>query len=120
LKKIAEKKCTVVLTTDHGSIQVKHPIKVTTDKTASSNLRYKNGRNMNFDSREVFVLRDPEHGGLPRSSIHSAFIFAGNEDFICYPTQFNHYAALYRNSFQHGGISLEEMVVPVVRMVSKV
>ncbi len=119
LKKIAEKNCTVVLTTDHGSIQVKHPIKVTTDKTASANLRYKNGRNMNFDSREVFVLRDPEQGGLPRSSIHSAFIFAGNEDFICYPTQFNHYAALYRNSFQHGGISLEEMVVPVIRMVSK-
>ena len=118
LKKISEKNCTVILTTDHGSLQVKNPVKVTTDKQASNNLRYKNGKNMDFDPRDFLVFREPEQAGLPRDSIHSSFIFAGNEDYICYPSQF-HYAALYRNSFQHGGVSLEEMVVPVVRLVSK-
>ena len=119
LKKISEKNCTVILTTDHGSLQVKNPVRVTTDKQASNNLRYKNGRNMDFDPRNFLVFRQPEQAGLPRESIHSSFIFAGNEDYICYPNQFNHYASLYRNSFQHGGVSLEEMVVPVVRLVSK-
>lgn len=119
LKKISEKLCTVVITTDHGSIQVKNPLKVTTDKQASNNLRYKNGRNMDFNPREFVVFRQPELAGLPRESIHSSFIFAGNEDYICYPNQFNFYASLYKNSFQHGGISLEEMVVPVVRLVSR-
>lgn len=119
LKKIAEKDCTVVLTTDHGSIQVKNPVKVTTDRNASNNLRYKSGRNMDFDPREFLVFRQPEQAGLPKESLHTAFIFAGDEDYICYHTQFNHYASLYRNTFQHGGISLDEMIVPVVRLSSR-
>jgi DNA-binding response OmpR family regulator len=119
LKKIAEKECTVLLTTDHGSIQVKNPVRVTTDRNASNNLRYKNGRHMDFDPRDFFVVRQPDQAGLPKESIHATFIFAGNEDYICYPNQFNHFAALYRNTFQHGGISLEEMIVPVVRLTSR-
>lgn len=119
LKKIAEKDCTVVLTTDHGSIQVKNPVKVTTERNASNNLRYKNGRHMDFDPREFLVMRQPDQAGLPKDSIHASFIFAGNDDYICYPNQFNHFASLYRNTFQHGGISLEEMIVPVVRLSSR-
>lgn len=119
MKKIAERKCTVIISTDHGSIQVSQPIKVTADRQTTTNLRYKNGKNMEFDPREVLSYRDPHDILLPKSSLNSSFIFAGKQDFFCYPNQFNHYANLYRNSFQHGGISMEEMIVPVVRLVSR-
>ena len=119
LKKLAERKCMVVLTTDHGSIQVKDPIKVLADKSSTSNLRFKNGRNLDYDPREVYAVKDPTANGLPKQSLSSSFIFAGSQDFFCYPNQFHHYAALYKNSFQHGGISMEEMIVPVIHMTGK-
>lgn len=119
LKKIAQKECTLILCTDHGSIQVKHPVKVTADKQTTSNLRYKNGKNLDYDPREVLAYRDPQLVGLPKTSIHSSFIFAGEQDYFCYPNNFNHYVALYKNTFQHGGVSMEEMIVPVVRMSSR-
>ncbi|MEY4336911.1 MAG: hypothetical protein RLZZ45_1830 [Bacteroidota bacterium] len=119
LKKLAERKCTVVLTTDHGSIRVKDPIKVVADKSTTANLRYKNGRNLDYDAREVYAVKDPLTIGLPKQSLSSSFIFSGRQDFFCYPNQFHHYAALYKNSFQHGGISMEEMIVPIIRMTGK-
>lgn len=119
LKKIAERKCTLILCTDHGSIQVKNPIKITGDKHTTNNIRYKTGRNLDFNAREVHAYRDPELGGLPKYTINSSFVFAGGQDFLCYPNNYNHYVNLYKNTFQHGGISMEEMIVPVVRLESK-
>lgn len=119
LKKIAERKCTLILCTDHGSIQVNQPIKVTADRQTTSNLRYKNGKNLDYNPREVLSYRDPHEILLPRSAVNSSFIFAGRQEFFCYPNQFNHFANLYKNSFQHGGISMEEMIVPVVRLTSR-
>lgn len=109
----------IIFTTDHGSIRVKDPIRVVADKQTTNNLRYKNGKNLDYDPREVFVCRDPESIGLPRQSVNSSFIFAEGQDFFCYQNNFHQYASLYRDSFQHGGISLEEMIVPVIRMMSK-
>ena len=119
LKKISQKDCMIILCTDHGSIQVKNPVKVIADRQTTSNLRYKNGRNLDYEAREVLVYRDPTLVGLPKASIHSSFIFAREQDYFCYPNNFNHYASMYKNTFQHGGISMEEMIVPVVRMASK-
>lgn len=119
LKKLAERKCTIVITTDHGSIQVKHPIRVTADRQSTSNLRYKNGKNLDFDPRQVYASKDPVRIGLPQYGVNSSYVFAGNEDFICYPNNFNHYATLYKNTFQHGGISMEEMILPTLRLTGK-
>jgi CheY-like chemotaxis protein len=119
LKKIAERSCTVILCTDHGSTLVKNPIRVTADKQTTNNLRYKNGRDLAYDHREVLVYKEPHRVGLPRQSVSASFIFAGQQDYFCYPHHFNQYASRYKNSFQHGGLSMEEMIVPVVRMTSK-
>jgi CheY-like chemotaxis protein len=120
LKKIAERKCTVVLCTDHGSILVKNPVKIVGDKQTTNNLRYKTGRNLDFDAREVHAYRDPQTAGLPKYAVNSSFVFVGGPDYLCYPNNFNHFANLYKNTFQHGGISMEEMIVPIVQLESRV
>jgi CheY-like chemotaxis protein len=119
LKRIADKNIKIVLATDHGSVRVKTPAKVIGDKQTTTNLRYKHGRNLNYDPKEVLAFRDPKEAGLPSPTVNSSYIFAGEDTFLCYPNNYNHYVNYYRNTFQHGGISLEEMIVPVVQMVSK-
>jgi DNA-binding response OmpR family regulator len=119
LKKIADKNIKIILATDHGSVRVKTPVKVIGDKQTTTNLRYKHGRNLNYDPKEVFAFRDPKEAGLPTPTVNSSYIFAGEDVFLCYPNNYNHYVNYYRNTFQHGGVSLEEMIVPVVQMVSK-
>lgn len=119
LKKIADKKIKIVLATDHGSVRVKTPHKVIGDKQTTTNLRYKHGRNLNYDEKEVLAFRDPLKAGLPVPTINSSFIFAKEDGFLCYPNNYNHYVNYYKNSFQHGGISLEEMIVPLIKMESK-
>lgn len=119
LRKIADKKISIILCTDHGSVQVKTPVKVIGDRQTSANLRYKHGRNLNYEARDVLAFRDPRQAGLPMPTVNSSYIFAREDRFLCYPNNYSHYAQYYRNSFQHGGVSLEEMIVPVVRMVSK-
>ena len=119
LKKIADKNIKIVLATDHGSVRVKTPVKVIGDKQTTTNLRYKHGRNLNYDPKEVLAFKDPKEGGLPTPTVNSSYIFAGEDVFLCYPNNYNHYVNYYRNTFQHGGVSLEEMIVPVVQMVSK-
>jgi len=119
LKKIADKNIRIVLATDHGSVRVKTPVKVIGDKQTTTNLRYKHGRNLNYDPKEVLAFRDPKEAGLPSPTINSSYIFGGEDVFLCYPNNYNHYVNYYRNTFQHGGVSLEEMIVPVVQMVSK-
>lgn len=120
LKKIADKKINIVLATDHGSVRVKNPSKVIGDKQTTTNLRYKHGRNLNYDPKDVLVFRDPKEAGLPAPNVNSSFIFAKEEGFLCYPNNYNHYVNYYRNTFQHGGVSLEEMIIPVIKMTSKV
>ena len=119
LKKIADKKINLVLATDHGSIRVKTPYKVIGDKQTTTNLRYKHGRNLNYEPKEVLAFRNPSEAGLPVPNVNSSFIFAKEDGFLCYPNNYNYFVNYYRNTFQHGGVSLEEMIIPVVRMTSK-
>ncbi len=119
LKRIADKKINIVLATDHGSVRVKTPCKVIGDKQTTANLRYKHGRNLNYEPKEVLAFRDPKEAGLPTPTVNSSFIFAKEDGFLCYPNNYNYYANYYRNTFQHGGVSMEEMIVPVIKMTSK-
>lgn len=119
LKKISDKKVNIVLATDHGSVRVKTPYKVVGDKQTTTNLRYKHGRNLNYEPKEVLAFRDPKEAGLPSPSVNSSFIFAKEDGFLCYPNNYNYYVNYYRNTFQHGGVSLEEMIVPVIKMTNK-
>ncbi|RYD55110.1 MAG: PglZ domain-containing protein [Sphingobacteriales bacterium] len=119
LKKIADKNIQVMITTDHGTVRVKTPSKCVGDRQTTTNLRYKHGRNLQYEERDVLAFRDPAVAGLPRPNVSSTFIFAKEDVFLCYPNNYNHYVNYYRNTFQHGGISLEEMIVPVIRLQSK-
>jgi hypothetical protein len=119
LKKIADKDIKLIVATDHGSVRVKTPVKVVGDKQTTTNLRYKHGRNLNYEAKDVLAFRDPKEGGLPSPTINSSYIFAKEDYFLCYPNNYNHYVNYYKNTFQHGGVSLEEMIVPVIQMVSK-
>ena len=119
IKKISDRKFNLILATDHGSVRVKTPTKVVGDRQTTTNLRYKHGRNLNYDAKEVLVVKDPKEAGLPSPNLNSSYIFAKEDRFLCYPNNYNHYVNYYRNTFQHGGVSLEEMIVPVVRLSSK-
>jgi CheY-like chemotaxis protein len=119
LKRIADKKINLIVATDHGTVRVKTPYKVIGDKQTTTNLRYKHGRNLHFEQKEVLAFKDPREAGLPVPNVNSAFIFAKEDGFLCYPNNYNHYVNYYKNTFQHGGVSLEEMIVPIVKMVSK-
>jgi DNA-binding response OmpR family regulator len=119
LKGIARRGFKVIITTDHGTIQVKNPIKVIGDKNTNVNLRYKVGKNLSYNKKEVFEIADPKKVGLPSPNVSSTYIFAGNEDFFAYPNNYNHYVSYYKNTFQHGGISLEEMLIPLVVLQPK-
>jgi len=119
LRKVADKKINLILATDHGSVRVKTPAKVIGDKQTTTNLRYKHGRNLNYDPKEVLAFKDPKEAGLPVPTVNSSFIFAREDLFLCYPNNYNYYVNYYRNTFQHGGVSLEEMVVPVIKMTSR-
>lgn len=119
LRKIADKDIQVFITTDHGTVRVKTPSKCVGDRHTTTNLRYKHGRNLQFEAKDVLAFREPHEAGLPRPNVSSSFIFAKEDVFLCYPNNYNHYVNYYRNTFQHGGVSLEEMLVPVIRLQSK-
>jgi DNA-binding response OmpR family regulator len=104
----------LILTTDHGTINVKNPSKVIGDRNTSLNLRYKTGRSLTFENKEVYFVKEPKKIGLPTINMTSSYIFAKNDFFLAYVNNFNHYASYYKNSYQHGGISLEEMVIPLL------
>ncbi|RMG86428.1 MAG: PglZ domain-containing protein [Bacteroidetes bacterium] len=119
LRKIAERDVQLIITTDHGTIRVNTPSKVIGDRETTTNLRYKVGRNLNYDRRDVLEIRDPEKALLPRPNVSSTFIFAKEDKFFLYPNNYNHYNNYYKNTFQHGGISLEEIICPVIRLRSR-
>ncbi|WP_298369000.1 bifunctional response regulator/alkaline phosphatase family protein [uncultured Lutibacter sp.] len=102
----------LIITTDHGTINAKVPSKVIGDKNISSNLRYKTGKSLSFEEKEVFAVKNPKDIMLPSLSMSSSFIFAKEDYFFAYPNNYNHFVKYYRNTYQHGGISLEEMIIP--------
>lgn len=106
----------VIFSTDHGTIRVQNPVKVVGDRKTSSNLRYKHGRNLDYDPRKVFEITSPEKAMLPKSNISSRYIFALNRDYLVYANNYNHYAAYYKDTFQHGGISMQEVLLPVAQL----
>jgi hypothetical protein len=104
----------LIITTDHGTINVKNPSKVIGDRDTSLNLRYKTGRSLTYEDKDVLAAKDPKAIHLPSLAMSSSFIFAKGDLFFAYPNNYNHYVTYYRNSYQHGGISLEEVIIPFV------
>lgn len=113
LKILSSHNIKIIVSTDHGSVKIQNPVKVIGDKNTSTNIRYKAGRNLSYEPDQVFELRNPEKAMLPKTNISSKYIFATNKDFLLFPKNFNYYAGYFRNTFQHGGISLQEMLLPV-------
>lgn len=113
LKTLASRRVKVVFTTDHGTIRVSNPVKVVGDRESSPSLRYKSGRSLDYDPSKIFEIKNPEKAFLPKSNISSRYIFALNRDYLVYHNKFNHYAGYYRDTFQHGGVSMQEMLLPL-------
>lgn len=118
-RRLSELGYKVIVTTDHGTIRVDNPIKVVGDRNTNTNLRYKCGKNLSYNARQVYEMHDPRKFGLPAPNLSSSFIYAMNEDFFSYPNNYNYYVQYYTGTFQHGGISMQEMLVPLVTLSPK-
>jgi CheY-like chemotaxis protein len=119
IRLLAEKDVTVIFTTDHGSIRVNNPVKVLGDKKTSANLRYKMGKNLNYNPKEVFEITDPRLIHLPKADVSSKYIFSLAHDFFVYPNNYNYFVNYFKNTYQHGGVSMEEMLVPLAIMTPR-
>lgn len=116
LKEIHKIESKIIITTDHGTVQVKHPVKIIGDRNTSTNLRYKQGRNLNYNSKNVFEITKPEVYHLPKDNISTRYVFARSYDYFVYPNNYNYYVNYFKNTFQHGGISLEEIIIPFIEL----
>ncbi|PKQ70466.1 T9SS response regulator signal transducer PorX [Raineya orbicola] len=119
LQKIAREKVRVIITTDHGTIRVKRPFKIVGDKSVNTNLRYKQGKNLSYEGKDIFEIRKPEKLFLPKPNISTSYVFAVEDYFFAYPNNYNYYVSYFKDTFQHGGISLEEMIIPFVWLSPK-
>ncbi|PIQ14392.1 MAG: two-component system response regulator [Flavobacteriales bacterium CG18_big_fil_WC_8_21_14_2_50_32_9] len=119
LKEIAARGGRVIITTDHGSVRVKEPSKIVGDKDTNTNLRYKQGKSLVYQEKEVFAIKNPNDIHLPKVNVSQSFVFAKDESFFAYPNNYNHYVNYYKDTFQHGGISLDEMLIPVISLSAK-
>lgn len=119
IKYLASKDITLVITTDHGSVKVTDPVKVIGDKNVNTNLRYKYGKSLNYKEKEVFEIINPEDYYLPKMNISTRWVFTRGSDFFAYPNNFNYYVNYYKNTFQHGGMSMEEVLIPIITLSSK-
>ena len=116
IKALAQIDCTVILTTDHGSIRASKSIKIIGDRNTNTNLRYKLGKNLNCQSKDVFVVKNPHEAQLPAPNLSTSYVFATGNSFLAYPNNYNYYVSYYKDTFQHGGISMEEMLIPLVTL----
>ena len=119
LKEISKNKANVIITTDHGTINVNKPSKIVGDRSGNSNLRYKQGKNLRYKENDVFVINNPQDYFLPKINVSSKYIFAKEDLYFIYQNNYNQYVNLYKNTYQHGGISLEEMLIPIVTLSTK-
>ena len=119
MKYVAEKGGKMIITTDHGSIRVKRPVKVLGDRNTNTNLRYKFGKSLDYKQKEVFSVRNPKNIYLPMPNVSTSYIFCREADYFVYPNNYNYYASFYKDTFQHGGISLEEMLIPLITLTAK-
>lgn len=119
LKRLADKPCRIILTTDHGTIRVKEPSKIIGDRNTNTNLRYKQGKSLSYDRKDIMEVKNPADAFLPRSHVSTTYVFIKHDKFFAYPNNFNHYVNYYRNTFQHGGISPEEIIIPFAVMENK-
>ncbi len=119
IRYLGSKDVNLLITTDHGSIRVDNPVQIIGDKTTNTNLRYKIGKSLNYKSKEVFEVKNPNDIFLPKSHMNDSYVFAKTNDFLAYRNNFNHYAKYYKNTFQHGGVSMEEMLIPFISLRTK-
>ena len=119
-RQLAQTDYRVIITTDHGSIRANNPVKIVGDRNTNTNLRYKLGKNLAYESKDLFVIKDPQKAHLPAPNLSTSYVFATGDDFFAYPNNYNYYVSYYRNTFQHGGISLEEMIIPLVTMKKRI
>ena len=112
IRHISSRKSRIIISTDHGTIRVKEPSKIIGDKNTNTNLRYKQGKNLNYQKKDVFEVKNPTDAMLPRTNLSTTFVFAKEDKFFAYPNNYNYYVNFYRNTFQHGGVSPEEMIIP--------
>jgi hypothetical protein len=120
VRQIAELGGKLIVTTDHGTIRVKHPFRIIGDRKTNTNLRYKQGRNLGYDeSDKVLTVKHPERYHLPKPNVSTTFVFAAEDQFFAYPNNYNYYVNFYKDTFQHGGVSMEEMIIPIISLTSK-
>lgn len=118
-RQLAQTDYQVLVTTDHGSIRCTKPVKIVGDRNTNTNLRYKLGKSLGYDSKDLFVIKDPRQAQLPQPNLSTSYVFATGDAFFAYPNNYNYYVSYYRDTFQHGGISMEEMLIPLITMKGK-
>ena len=118
-RRLAASDYKVILTTDHGSIRASKPVKIIGDRNTNTNLRYKLGKNLSYNSKDLFVIKEPHKAHLPSPNVSTSYVFATGDAFFAYPNNYNYYVSYYKDTFQHGGISMEEMLVPLVTLMPR-
>ena len=118
-KLVAQTDSKVIVTTDHGSIRCTQPVKIIGDRNTNTNLRYKLGKNLAYDEKSLYIIKEPQKAQLPMPNLSTSYVFATGDSFFAYPNNYNYYVSYYRDTFQHGGISMEEMIIPLVTLTGK-